>query len=122
MSGSETGNLKEYISKLLEIEKEEEKYKLLFSNFKKEKETLNNNIINLMETNNIIDKDIIFGNKKIKYMKLRVQDCITKKLINEKLKVFLKNESLGNEATNYIYSNRNSVEKKYLKISDLKTD
>ena len=119
---SETSNLKEYISKLIEIEKEEEKYKLLFSNFKKEKESINNMIMNLMESNNIVDKDIIFGNKKIKYMKSNVQDCITKKLINEKLKVFLKNENLANDATNFIYSNRNSVEKKYLKISDLKND
>jgi hypothetical protein len=104
------------------LTKEEQKYKLLFSNFKKEKESINNMIMNLMESNNIVDKDIIFGNKKIKYMKSNVQDCITKKLINERLKVFLKNEGLANDATNFIYSDRNSVEKKYLKISDLKND
>ena len=40
---SETSNLKEYISKLIEIEKEEQKYKLLFSNFKKDL-TLHNKV------------------------------------------------------------------------------
>ena len=70
---SETNNLKEYIHKLIEIEKEEEKYKTLFSNLKKEKDTLNNLIINFMESNKITDKDIIFGEKKIKYTKTKIE-------------------------------------------------
>ncbi len=117
---SENNNLKEYITKLIEIEKEEEKYKILFSNFKQEKETLNNLIISFMENNKITEKDIIFGDKKIKYSKTKIQDNITKKLIEDRLKIFLKNEQAAKDATNFIYSDRNSTEKKFLKISDIK--
>jgi len=119
---SETNNLKEYIHKLIEIEKEEKKYKTLFSNLKKEKDTLNNLIINFMETNKITDKDIIFGEKKIKYTKTKVQDSITKKLIEDRLKIFLKSEQTAKEATNFIYADRNSSQKTFLKISDIKKD
>jgi hypothetical protein len=116
----ETNNLKEYISKLIEIEKEEEKYKIIFSNFKQEKETLNNLIISFMENNKITEKDIIFGDKKIKYSKTKIQDSITKKLIEDRLKIFLQSEKSAKEATNFIYADRNSTEKKFLKISDIK--
>jgi hypothetical protein len=119
---SETNNLKEYINKLIEIEKEEEKYKTLFSNLKKEKDTLNNLIINFMESNKITDKDIIFGDKKIKYTKTKIQDSITKKLIEDRLKIFLKSEQTAKEATNFIYSDRNSSQKTFLKIVDIKKD
>ena len=115
---SEVANLKDYVNKLIEIEKEEEKYKLLFANIKKEKELINNTIINFMEKNNITEKDIIFGNKKIKYSKMKVQDTVTKKLIEERLKIFLKSENVAKEATNFIYSDRNSTQKIYLKISN----
>lgn len=119
---SEIGNLKEYVYKLLEIEKEEKKYKSIFDNLKNEKEELNKMIIHLMEKNNITEKDIIFGDKKIKYTKNKVQDSITKKLIEERLKIFLKNEDTAKDATNFIYTNRNSSEKIYLKITNIKKE
>ena len=112
--------LKENIQKLIDLEKEEEKYKNIFSNIKKEKEILNSNVINFMQKNNITEKDIIFGDKKIKYSTLKVQDNITKKLIYERLKIFLKDDVSANNATNFIYSDRNISEKNYLKISDIK--
>jgi hypothetical protein len=112
--------LKEHIQKLIDLEKEEEKYKNIFSNIKKEKEILNSNVINFMQKNNITEKDIIFGDKKIKYSTLKVQDNITKKLIYERLKIFLKDDVSANNATNFIYSDRNISEKNYLKISDIK--
>ena len=114
-------NLKESVKKLVELETEEEKYKNICINIKKQKEDLNINIMAYLEQNNATSKDIIFGDKKIKYSSSNVQDSITKKLINERLKIFLKNENLANEATNFIYSERNSVKKNCLKISDIKT-
>jgi hypothetical protein len=117
---SDSGNLKEYINKLVELESEEEKYKNILLELKKKKENVNNLIINFMEHNNITDKDIIFGDKKIKYSKMKVQECITKKLIEERLKVFLKNDLIANDATKFIYSDRNSNQKVFLKITNIK--
>jgi hypothetical protein len=115
-----TNILKEYIEKLVELDREEEKYKNIFSNIKKEKESLNTNIINYMEKNNITNKDIIFDNKKIKYITNNVTENITKKLILERLTIFLKNEEIANEATKFIYSDRSSTKKNSLKILDAK--
>ena len=112
--------LKENIQKLIDLDKEEEKYKNIFSNIKKEKESLNTNIINFMKKNNITEKDIIFGDKKIKYSTLKVQDNITKKLIYDRLKIFLKDDVIANNATHFIYSDRNVSEKNFLKISEIK--
>ena len=113
---SSTNNLKEYVEKLFELENEEEKYKNIFSNIKKEKEILNSNIMNYLEKNNLTHKDIIFGNKKIKYTSSNISENITKKLIFERLKIFLKDERIANEAVNFIYSNRESTKKNLLKI------
>jgi len=112
--------LKEYIEKLVELDKEEEKYKTIYSNIKKEKETLNTTIIEFMENNNITNKDIIFGNQKIRYVTNNTVENITKKLIFERLKLFLKNESMAHEATNFIYLNRTSTKKNCIKISGIK--
>ena len=117
---TEVNFLKEYIQKLVEIEKEEDKYKNIFANIKKEKESLNNNIINFLQKNNITEKDIIFGDKKIKYSLLKVQENITKKLINDRLKIFLKSEKMANDATEFIYNERNSNQKPTIKISNIK--
>jgi len=112
--------LKENIEKLIEIEKQEENYKNIFSNLKKEKDKINTNVISFMEKNNITDKDIIFGDKKIKYTTSKLQDNITKKLIYERLKIYLKDDVEANNATNFIYADRNVSEKNYLKISEIK--
>jgi hypothetical protein len=116
----EKENLKEYVQKFFEIEKEEEKYKDILSKIKKQKDILNENIINFMDKNNIKDKDIIFGDKKIKYAATKVQASITKKLIYDRLTIFLKNEEIANNATNFIYSDRDNSLKYSLKISDIK--
>jgi len=113
-------NLKEYVSKLLELEQEEEKIKRISGNLKKEKEQINNLIIDFMDKNNIKDKDIILGEKKIAYAVSKTTESITKKLILERLTQFLQNENNAKEAVNYIYADRNSKEKYYLKISNLK--
>ena len=66
------------------------------------------------------EQDIIFGDKKIKYSTLKVQDNITKKLIYDRLKIFLKDDVIANNATHFIYSDRNVSEKNFLKISEIK--
>jgi len=118
---SELDNLKNYLEKLIEIEEEEKKYKNYIDKLKKDKDNLNVNIINIIEKNNIGDKDIIINNKKIKYVTQKIQDGITKKHILERLKLYLKNENHALEALNFIYNNRESSLKKLIKISDKNT-
>lgn len=113
-------NLKDNIEKLIEIENEEQKIKKYMTSLKEKKESLNDSIITFIEENNYQDKDIIFGDKKIKYAISKSQDGITKKLILEKLTIFLKNSEMAQNATKFIYSERNSTEKSILKIMDLK--
>ena len=120
MSENKQQKLKEYVEKLFEIEKEENKYKNLVSDIKKEKEILNQHIMDYMISNDIKDKDIIYGDKKLKYTSMNIQDTITKKLINDRLKIFLKDDIMAANATNFIYSERNKTTKNYLKISDIK--
>ena len=115
-----SADLKDYVQKLIELEKEEEKYKNICMNLKKEKDSLNEHIIGYLESNKITNKDIIYGDKKIKYSLMKTQDNITKKLIYERLKIFLKSESVATDATNFIYSDRNSNQKPVIKISNIK--
>lgn len=114
-------NLKDNIEKLIEIENEEQKIKKYMTSLKERKESLNDSIITFIEENNYQDKDIIFGDKKIKYAVSKSQDGITKKLILEKLTIFLKSSEIAQNATKFIYSERNSTEKSILKIMDLKS-
>jgi len=115
-----TTNLKDYIEKLVDLENQEEKYKEKMNNIKKEKENISNTIMSYMEKNSITDKDIIFGDNKIKYTSTKIQDNNKKKLIFERLKIFLKNENMATDATNFIYSDRNNSIKNSLKITNIK--
>ena len=108
---------KEYISKLVEIEEKEDKYKNILLEIKKDKEKINDKIINFMEKNNITDKEIIFGERKIKYMKNNITETITKKLIENRLKQFFKDDNQALSVVNFIYNDRNKNEKVSLKIS-----
>jgi len=113
-------NLKDNIEKLIEIENEEQKIKKYMTSLKEKKESLNDSIITFIEENNYQDKDIIFGDKKIKYAVSKSHDGITKKLILEKLTIFLKSSEMAQNATKFIYSERNTTAKSILKIMDLK--
>ncbi len=112
--------LKKTVKRIIEIEDEETKLKNMLNKIKEEKDVVNNNLIQFMETNNITDKDIVIGSKKIKYATSKNTESITKKLIYDRLKVFLKSEKAAEDAVDYIYSDRGSTTKSYIKISDVK--
>jgi hypothetical protein len=112
-------SLTEYVKRLIELEDEEEKYKNIINNIKKEKEKMSNGLLSYMEENNITDKDLIFGNKKIKCASQKVNENITKKLILERLTIYLKSKDHAEEATKFIYNDRNSNLKKFIKITSM---
>lgn len=117
---SEKSQLKLFISEFITLDKEENIYKDKIKNLKNKKEKIHDNIVNYMSNNDILDKEIIFENNKIKCASSKITESITKKLILERLKLFLKDENLANQATNFIYSDRNSSQKLSLKISNIK--
>ena len=56
----------------------------------------------------------------VKYATSKNTESITKKLIYDRLKVFLKSEKIAEDAVDYIYSDRGTTTKSYIKISDVK--
>ena len=112
---SEKSQLKLFISEFITLDKEENIYKDKIKNLKNKKDKIHDNIVNYMSNNDILDKEIIYENNKIKCASSKITESITKKLILERLKLFLKDENLANQATNFIYSDRNSSQKLSLK-------
>ena len=117
---SEKSQLKLIIGEFVSLDKEENIYKDKIKYIKNKKEKIHDSIVNYMSNNDILDKEIIFENNKIKCASSKTTESITKKLIFERLKLFLKDENVATQATNFIYSDRNSTQKYSLKISNIK--
>lgn len=118
MSSNEDFKVK--IKKIVELDDEEKVLKEKLNRIKEEKDQISDDLVNFMETNNITNKDIIYGRNKIKYVKIKNIENITKKLIYDKLKIFLRSESSAIEATEFIYSDRKSEYKTQIKIGETK--
>ena len=113
----EKESLKSYVQKLIELDEQETKYKALLNEIKDKKEDVSETLMNIMVTNQIQDKDIILGGKKVKYAVSNTQEAITTKLILDKLTLYFKDAKQAEQVTQFIYDQRNTVTKNYLKIS-----
>ena len=113
-------NLKNNIERLLELENQADEYKNRLNQLKTDIDYANKNIMQIMENNGITQKDIVIGDKKIKYITQNTQEVITKKLIIEKSRQFFQNEDQSNKFVNFLYNDRNLVTKKLIKITDNK--
>ena len=111
---------KKNIKRIIELENEEKQLKDNLNRIKEQKDKLNDNLILFMETNNITTKDIIYGDKKIKYIRTKNTEGITKKLIYEKLRNYFQSDKSATEATECIYKDRASDYKTTIKITDVK--
>ena len=111
---------KRNIKKIIDLENEEKGLKDTLNRIKEQKDKLNDNLVSFMETNNITTKDIIYGDKKIKYIRTKNTEGITKKLIYEKLRNYFQSDKSASEATEYIYKDRSSEYKTSIKITDVK--
>jgi len=111
---------KKNIKRIIDLENEEKQLKDTLNRIKEQKDKLNDNLVSFMETNNITTKDIIYGDKKIKYIRTKNTEGITKKLIYEKLRNYFKSDNSATEATEYIYKDRASEYKTTIKIMDVK--
>ena len=87
------------------------------SDIKKDKDGVESLIIEYMVSHSIQDKDIHIGEHVMKYGEAKSTESITKKLILEKLTEFFGGNSAEAErATEFIYSNRSSTSKPFLKL------
>jgi len=116
----EKESLKPCVQKLIELDNEEAKYKAILNEIKDKKEEVSEILINILVSTQSQHKDIFLGGKKVKYSVLNTQESITKKLILDKLTMFLKDEKLAEQATQFIYDKRNIITKNILKISNHK--
>ena len=113
-------NFKSDIKKWLDINQKQDEIKKMSADLKKNKTDIENNILNYMNTKSMKGKNIILGDKQLKYTYNKTQESISKKLILSKLTIFLKNEKLAEDATDFIFSNREVKEKAVLKLGNFK--
>ena len=113
-------DLKNNIQEYLNLKKIENEYTQEISKLKQSYDVIENNIVSYMNSNDYLDKEIIFEKNKLKCSNTKTSETITKKYLLEKLKLFLKNEEAANQAVQFIYSSRKETNKLSLKVSDIK--
>jgi len=113
-------DLKKNIQEYLRLKSIENEYKNKISTIRESSDNIENNIVSYMNDNDFLDKEIIFDKNKLKCTNLKTQESITKKLIIDRLKKFLKNDDVALKATEFIYDNRKSTNKLTLKVSNIK--
>jgi hypothetical protein len=115
---SVSDDFKKNISYWLKLEAEEKKYKDGLRDLKDKKTIIEEDILDYMKSNNITHKDITVGDGiKLKYAELKTQENISKRMILDRLTKYFNNVTKANEITNFIYSERKSDVKSYLKKS-----
>ena len=113
-------DLKENVFRLLEIENQIKHLKQNLDDLKNQKTQIENSLKSQLDKNGMKNKNIIFNDKKISYVSQKNYETFSKKYLLETLKLYLKNENVANEVTNFLYSNRKVNENYVIKISDKK--
>ena len=109
----ELDNFKTTVQKWLSIDDDIKKLKNAIKNLNKQKEQLNEPILNFMQNNEIENCNTYNG--KLKTYTTTVKKPINKKFLGEALATFLKNSSIGENASAYVFNNRETEQKIKLK-------
>jgi hypothetical protein len=101
------------IRKWVEYDNMAYRYKLKMDSLKMEKEKyeqernkMQDNILSYMENNKLKNNDIIISDGKLKYFNSKSSTSISKKFIEERLKIYFKNEEKAKDVAEFIYSGR----------------
>lgn len=104
---------KNNIRKWVELDNKAQRYKLKMDELKKEKERYENernkigdNVLSFMENNKLEDNEIVISDGKLKYFNSKSSTSISQKFIQERLKLYFKNEDKAKEITDFIYNGR----------------
>jgi hypothetical protein len=122
--------LKIYLKKFSELNAQILEIENKLAIFKKNRETLENNIIPLIESNNLKDKDIKIGNSKFQYHVTEKKDTFTQQYIKTHLIEFFKETNRGkysneqcqkmaDDIFQYLVNKRNSKRSVSLKCTQL---
>lgn len=99
-----------------ELDKLKEKLKILTEN----KNSLENDLINLLENNNLIDTSIKTNTYEFSYNKQKTYESFSKNFLENKLKEILKRDDVSN-IIEQLYYLREKKEKTIIKTKKLKT-
>ena len=97
--------------------RDEKELKSRLQNLKKDKEGVENIIINYMQSKNIQNNPIYIGEDVMQYTETKSYETVTKKLLMERLSEYLNSEERAKEAVEYIYVNRTHNVKSNLKLN-----
>jgi hypothetical protein len=107
---------KDNVKQWVELDNQSHRYKLEMDGLKKkkaeyelERDKVGDNILNFMETNNLSDNEIVISDGKLKYFNSKTSTSISQKFINERLKLYFKDEDKATEVLDFIYSGRETT-------------
>ena len=116
---SNSSDLKNNLIKILEINNEIEQYKTELDKLKKQKDNIEKNLIIYMESNDMVNKNIIVNNNKIRYNTTKNYESFSKKYLLNNISSFLKDEKIASQLVDHLYNNRNIKESKSIKINTM---
>ena len=103
------------IKKWVEIDNKQSKLRKLTSELKKEKDKVQDYILDYKSSNNIKDKNILIKDGKLSYVETKTPQSITKKYIISKLTKYFKDEYKALEIAELLYNDREMKTKSVLK-------
>ena len=109
----EVNNFKELVENWLSLDDDIKKLSKVIKELRQKKNKLTPDIIKFMESNEI--EDCNTGDGLLKHSVSYVKKPLSKKLLQDKLTIFLKNSQKGEEATKFIYENRDMEKRSALK-------
>ncbi len=114
----EMQQFKRSVKKYLELHDQEERIKEQVKEIKEEKETLENGILQFMESHDYQDRDIVVGQYKMRYTKTKQTESVTKKFTFDRLATYFQGDEMkAKEVLDFIYNERGSTVKTSLKLN-----
>ena len=116
----EMQQFKRSVKKYLELHDQEERIKEQVKEIKEDKETLENGILQFMESHDYQDRDIVVGQYKMRYTKTKQTESVTKKFTFDRLATYFQGDEMkAKEALDFIYNERGSTVKTSLKLNPI---
>lgn len=113
---------KKTVKKYLELHDLEERLKEQIKEMKEEKESLENGILQFIESNDFQDRDIVVGQYKMKYTKTKQTESVTKKFTFDRLVTYFQGDEMkAKEVLDHIYNERGSTMKTSLKLNPIQS-
>ena len=114
-SGNVSNEFKGCIKRWVMIDNKQAKLRKLTSELRKEKDKVQNYILDYMSKNKMNNTNIIISDGKLSYGESKSTQTISRKYIIEKLTKYFKSEDKAEEIADLLYNNREVKSKSVLK-------